>query len=99
MTVQNPTYPITTDILYTICKQFGQVARIVVFHKHGVQALVEFAVPEEAVRAKEALDGREIYDNCCKLKIEYSRSQTLNGTPHCGCLAGTSHVCICGCVY
>ena len=39
-TILNPMYPITTDVLHTICSTHGQVLRIVVFKKHGVQAMV-----------------------------------------------------------
>jgi heterogeneous nuclear ribonucleoprotein L len=54
------------------------VVRIVIFHKNGVQAMVEFPTVEDAARVKEKLDGADIYAGCCTLKIEYSKSQTLN---------------------
>uniref|UniRef100_A0A0E9WFZ4 Uncharacterized protein n=1 Tax=Anguilla anguilla TaxID=7936 RepID=A0A0E9WFZ4_ANGAN len=38
----NPIYPITTDVLYTICNNCGPVQRIVIFRKNGVQAMVEY---------------------------------------------------------
>ncbi|KAH7827492.1 heterogeneous nuclear ribonucleoprotein L-like [Monocercomonoides exilis] len=77
-TVHNPLYPITMDIVTAILKPFN-VLRIVIFHTHGIQFLAEFATPEEARTAKDALDGREIYSNCCLLKVVYStQSTTLN---------------------
>ncbi|KAI5092987.1 heterogeneous nuclear ribonucleoprotein L2 isoform X1 [Silurus meridionalis] len=41
-TIMNPIYPITTDVLYTICNNCGPVQRIVIFRKNGVQAMVEY---------------------------------------------------------
>ncbi|TRY85171.1 hypothetical protein DNTS_006358 [Danionella cerebrum] len=41
-TIMNPIYPITTDVLYTICNNCGPVERIVIFRKNGVQAMVEY---------------------------------------------------------
>ena len=41
-TVLNPTYPITCEVLNTICSPIGSVLRIVIFKKNGVQAMVEF---------------------------------------------------------
>ncbi|MCJ8748871.1 hypothetical protein PDJAM_G00169810 [Pangasius djambal] len=38
-TIMNPIYPITTDVLYTICNNCGPVQRIVIFRKNGVQAM------------------------------------------------------------
>uniref|UniRef100_A0A8C1YWJ7 Heterogeneous nuclear ribonucleoprotein L n=1 Tax=Cyprinus carpio TaxID=7962 RepID=A0A8C1YWJ7_CYPCA len=42
LTIMNPIYPITTDVLYTICNNCGPVQRIVIFRKNGVQAMVEY---------------------------------------------------------
>lgn len=66
------------DVVVTITKSFNPV-RIVIFHASGIQFLVEFSTPEEAKKAKDALDGREIYAGCCLLKVVYSKeSQCLN---------------------
>ena len=40
--------------------------------KHGLQALVEFDSPVSASRARMALDGKDIYRDCCTLAIDYS---------------------------
>ncbi|GFQ66336.1 heterogeneous nuclear ribonucleoprotein L [Trichonephila clavata] len=42
ITVINPAYPITTDVIHTICSPSGKVLRIVIFKKNGVQAMVEY---------------------------------------------------------
>nr|XP_032800094.1 heterogeneous nuclear ribonucleoprotein L-like [Petromyzon marinus] len=45
-TILNPIYPITTDVLYNICKPFGPLQRIVIFRKNGLQAFVEYPFNE-----------------------------------------------------
>lgn len=77
-TIINPVYPITVDVLHTICSPIGQVLRIVIFKKNGVQAMVEFDNVETAKRAKESLNGADIYSGCCTLKIEYAKPTKLN---------------------
>ncbi|XP_023244195.1 heterogeneous nuclear ribonucleoprotein L-like [Centruroides sculpturatus] len=78
MTIQNPAYPITVDVIHTICNPSGKVHRIVIFKKNGVQAMVEFDSIESAKRAKESLNGADIYSGCCTLKIEYAKPTRLN---------------------
>ncbi|KAI3353968.1 hypothetical protein L3Q82_018460, partial [Scortum barcoo] len=88
LTIMNPIYPITTDVLYTICNNCGPVQRIVIFRKNGVQAMEacsrclhrKVKVPEEdsAQRAKASLNGADIYSGCCTLKIEYAKPTRLN---------------------
>ncbi|XP_028039406.1 heterogeneous nuclear ribonucleoprotein L isoform X2 [Bombyx mandarina] len=77
-TIINPAYPITVDVIHTISTPHGQVQRIVVFKKNGVQAMVEFESVESATRAKEALHGCDIYSGCCTLKIEFAKPEKLN---------------------
>lgn len=72
-TVQNALYPITCDVLHAICHPCGNVLRIVMVRKRGVQALVEFDTVEAAKKAKESLNFADIYAGCCTLKIEFSR--------------------------
>ncbi|XP_026479880.1 heterogeneous nuclear ribonucleoprotein L-like [Ctenocephalides felis] len=78
LTIFNPVYPITVDVLHTICVQHGKVVRIVIFKKNGVQAMVEFDCLESATRAKEALNSADIYSGCCTLKIDYAKPEKLN---------------------
>uniref|UniRef100_A0A3B3CBG4 Heteroous nuclear ribonucleoprotein L n=2 Tax=Oryzias melastigma TaxID=30732 RepID=A0A3B3CBG4_ORYME len=78
LTILNPIYPITTDVLYTICNNCGPVQRIVIFRKNGVQAMVEFDSVQSAQRAKASLNGADIYSGCCTLKIEYAKPTRLN---------------------
>uniref|UniRef100_A0A3P8U1D6 Heteroous nuclear ribonucleoprotein L like n=1 Tax=Amphiprion percula TaxID=161767 RepID=A0A3P8U1D6_AMPPE len=71
LSIQNPLYPITTDVLYTVCNPVGNVLRIVIFKRNGIQAM-------DAQKAKLALNGADIYAGCCTLKIEYARPNRLN---------------------
>lgn len=66
------------DVLTKILSPHGKLLRLVIFTKKGVQALAEFEKPEDAARAQGALDGKEIYDRCCQLKIVFSRNDRLN---------------------
>lgn len=78
ITVINPAYPITTDVIHTICSPSGKVCRIVIFKKNGVQGMVEFDSLEAAERAKQSLNGCDIYSGCCTLKIEFAKPTRLN---------------------
>ncbi|XP_017567528.1 heterogeneous nuclear ribonucleoprotein L-like [Pygocentrus nattereri] len=78
LSIQNPLYPITTDVLYTVCNPIGNVLRIVIFKRNGIQAMVEFESVQNAQKAKAALNGADIYAGCCTLKIEYARPSRLN---------------------
>ncbi|KAL9981637.1 hypothetical protein ACROYT_G010369 [Oculina patagonica] len=42
LTIINPLHPITVKVLHKICNPHGKVLRIVIFHKNGLQALVEY---------------------------------------------------------
>jgi heterogeneous nuclear ribonucleoprotein L len=77
-TVLNPTYPITCEVLNTICSPIGSVLRIVIFKKNGVQAMVEFDAVDTAKSAKENLHGCDVYSGCCTLKVEYAKPTKLN---------------------
>ncbi|XP_038835116.1 heterogeneous nuclear ribonucleoprotein L-like [Salvelinus namaycush] len=78
LSIQNPLYPITTDVLYTVCNPIGNVQRIVIFKRNGIQAMVEFETVKNAQKAKSALNGADIYAGSCTLKIEYARPTRLN---------------------
>jgi heterogeneous nuclear ribonucleoprotein L len=59
-TILNPIYNITVDVIYAIMSPYGNVLRIVVFNKNGVQSLVEFENAYSAVQAYTALDGKDV---------------------------------------
>nr|XP_005987951.1 PREDICTED: heterogeneous nuclear ribonucleoprotein L-like [Latimeria chalumnae] len=78
ITILNPIYEITTDILFTICDPCGPVQKIVIFRNNGQRALVEFDSVQSAQRAKASLNGADIYSGCCTLKIEYAKPTRLH---------------------
>ncbi|KAJ7387391.1 hypothetical protein OS493_004385 [Desmophyllum pertusum] len=73
LTIINPLHPITVKVLHKICSPHGKVLRIVIFHKNGLQALVEYPLQTIYNRALATLNGQDIYAGCCTLKIDYSK--------------------------
>ncbi|XP_071632728.1 polypyrimidine tract-binding protein 2 isoform X7 [Temnothorax longispinosus] len=77
--VEHLLYPITLDILYQIFTRFGKVLKIVTFTKNSsFQALIQYADMLSAQTAKFSLDGQNVYNSCCTLRIDYSKMQNLN---------------------
>ncbi|MEE6474928.1 hypothetical protein FKM82_010541 [Ascaphus truei] len=74
LSIQNPLYPITVDVLYAVCNPVGKVERIVLFKRNSIQAMTV----EMAQKAKSSLNGADIYAGCCTLKIENARPTRLN---------------------
>lgn len=75
--VVNPLYPITINVLQQILEPFGKVARIVIFRKSGVQVMVEYESGDAANKAKEELEGADIYSGCCTLSIDFAKVNRL----------------------
>ncbi|XP_069810734.1 heterogeneous nuclear ribonucleoprotein L-like [Dendropsophus ebraccatus] len=78
LSIHNPLYPITVDVLYSVCNPVGKVERIVIFKRNAIKAMVEFETVHSAQKAKSALNGADIYAGCCTLKIEYAKPTRLN---------------------
>lgn len=78
LTVLNPAYPISVEVIESVCKLYGEVQRIVIIRKRGVQAMVEYRNIETASRAKEGLHGADIYSGCCTLRVEFGKADRLN---------------------
>ncbi|XP_051207673.1 polypyrimidine tract-binding protein homolog 3 isoform X2 [Lolium perenne] len=77
-TIHHMMYPITVEVLHQVFKAYGFVEKIVTFQKSaGFQALVQYQSRQEAVEAFGALHGRNIYDGCCQLDIQYSNLSEL----------------------
>ncbi|XP_071953786.1 polypyrimidine tract-binding protein 1-like isoform X6 [Antedon mediterranea] len=76
--VDNMLYPVTLDILHQIFSKFGQILRIVTFTKNTqFQALIQFQDKIAAQAARYSLDGQNVYNGCCTLRIDYSKMTTL----------------------
>ncbi|XP_069779182.1 polypyrimidine tract-binding protein 3 isoform X1 [Narcine bancroftii] len=77
--VENLFYPVTLDVLHQIFTKYGTVLKIITFTKNNqFQALLQYADPMHAQHAKLALDGQNIYNACCTLRIEFSKLTSLN---------------------
>lgn len=77
MSVRRPLYPITVDVIQAILAPFGGPVRVVIFLKNGVQALVELADEAATARVMAELQGKDIYDGCCTLHIEWGKQDKL----------------------
>uniref|UniRef100_A0A804Q0Z2 RRM domain-containing protein n=1 Tax=Zea mays TaxID=4577 RepID=A0A804Q0Z2_MAIZE len=78
VTIHHMIYPITVEVLHQVFKAYGFVEKIVTFQKSaGFQALIQFHSRQEAVEAFGSLHGRNIYDGCCQLDIQYSNLSEL----------------------
>ncbi|XP_044579309.1 polypyrimidine tract-binding protein 1 isoform X5 [Cotesia glomerata] len=77
--IEHMIYPISLDILYQIFTRFGKVLKIVTFTKNSTfQALIQYSDTIAAQNAKATLDGQNIYNSCCTLRIDFSKMQSLN---------------------
>jgi polypyrimidine tract-binding protein 2 len=77
VTVFNPVYPITIDIMHQVFSRYGFIQKIVIFQKQSLQVLIQFNDMASASAAKKALDGQSLYTGCCTLRIEFSNLQAL----------------------
>lgn len=77
--IENMIYPVTLDVLHQLFSRYGKVYRIITFHKNNTfQALVQFSEASAAQMARQALDGQNVYNGCCCLRVDYSKLTTLN---------------------
>jgi hnRNP-L/PTB/hephaestus splicing factor len=83
ISILNPLYPITVEVLCQIFNQYngGQVEKIIIFNSTkgsgNLQALIKFSSEENATNGREALQGKNIYSNCCTLQIQYSNNKDI----------------------
>merc|ERR1719203_1136889 len=77
--VEHMVYPVTLDVIFQIFSRVGKVMKIVTFTKNNTfQALIQYPDVITAQAAKLSLDGQNIYNACCMLRIEYSKLSNLN---------------------
>ncbi|XP_073301474.1 polypyrimidine tract-binding protein homolog 3-like [Primulina huaijiensis] len=78
VTIHHMLYPITVEVLHQVFSPHGFVEKIVTFQKSaGFQALVQYQSNQNAITARTSLQGRNIYDGCCQLDIQYSNLDEL----------------------
>ncbi|XP_078127234.1 polypyrimidine tract-binding protein 3-like [Sander vitreus] len=77
--VENLFYPVTLEVLQQIFSKFGSVLKIITFTRNNqFQALLQFSDMVHAQHAKASLDGQNIYNGCCTLRIDFSKLSALN---------------------
>ncbi|KAF8404450.1 hypothetical protein HHK36_009335 [Tetracentron sinense] len=78
VTIHHLLYPMTVEVLHQVFSPHGFVEKIVTFQKSaGSQALIQYQSRQSAVSARSALQGRNIYDGCCHLDIQFSNLSEL----------------------
>ncbi|KAJ3687861.1 hypothetical protein LUZ61_017025 [Rhynchospora tenuis] len=78
VTVHHMIYPITVEVLHQVFSPHGFVEKIVTFQKTaGFQALIQYQSRQSALQARTSLQGRNIYDGCCQLDIQFSNLNEL----------------------
>jgi hypothetical protein len=79
VTIHELVYPITTEVLRQVFSLQGYVEKIEIspnnFH---FQARIHFQLLQDAIRARDELQGRNIYDGCCRLDIQFSNLSDLS---------------------
>ncbi|XP_050069140.1 polypyrimidine tract-binding protein 1 isoform X1 [Anopheles maculipalpis] len=77
--VESLLYPVSLDVLHQIFQRFGKVLKIVTFTKNNsFQALIQYPDAQTAQNARASLDGQNIYNGCCTLRIDNSKLTALN---------------------
>ncbi|XP_028404490.1 polypyrimidine tract-binding protein 1-like isoform X2 [Dendronephthya gigantea] len=77
--VDNMLYPVSIDALNLIFSKYGAVIKIVICTKtNQFQVFVQYADNVPAKAARSALDGQNIYNGCCTMKIGFSKYNNLN---------------------
>ncbi|CAA0842777.1 Polypyrimidine tract-binding protein homolog 3 [Striga hermonthica] len=78
VTIHHMLYPITVEVLHQVFSPHGLVEKIVTFQKSaGFQALIQYQLHQSAISARNCLQGRNIYDGCCQLDIQFSNLDEL----------------------
>ncbi|KAK6938257.1 RNA recognition motif domain, partial [Dillenia turbinata] len=78
VTIHQMLYPITVEVLHQVFSPHGFVEKIVTFQKSaGFQALIQYQSHQSALIARSSLQGRNIYDGCCQLDIQFSNLDEL----------------------
>ncbi|CAI9782718.1 unnamed protein product [Fraxinus pennsylvanica] len=78
VTIHHMLYPITVEVLHQVFSPHGFVEKIVTFQKSaGFQALIQYQLRQSAISSRNSLQGRNIYDGCCQLDIQFSNLDEL----------------------
>jgi len=70
--------PVTIDNIHQIFKPYGEVNKIIMFVKNQVlHALVQMSSVDQAHTAKIHLEGKDMFQGCCHLRIAFSKLNDL----------------------
>ncbi|KAL3644526.1 hypothetical protein CASFOL_009706 [Castilleja foliolosa] len=77
-TIHHMLCPITEEVLQQVFSPHGFVENIVTFqNSSGFQALIQYQSIQSAISARNFLQGRDIYDGCCQLNLQFSNLDEL----------------------
>ncbi|GJZ22254.1 polypyrimidine tract-binding protein homolog 3 [Tanacetum coccineum] len=69
---------LTAKVLYQVFFPHEYVEKVVIFYKSSrVQALIQFQSHQNAIAAINSLQGRNIYEGCCQLDIQFTNLEEL----------------------
>jgi len=74
VSVLNCRVPVTLENIHQVFKPYGNVLKIVTFVKdQSFKALVQMESIEQAINAKLLLEGKDMFQGCCHLRIGFSK--------------------------
>jgi len=78
MSILDARVPVTIDNIHQIFRPYGEVLKIVTFVKDSVfKALVQMSTVESAMNAKMNLEGKDMFQGCCHLRLGFSKLKDL----------------------
>lgn len=78
LAISNVTIPVTIENIRDICKPHGDVQKVIMFAKAAdFQVLVQMGTVDQASRALSFLDGKDLFQGCCHLRVAFSKRQSL----------------------
>merc|ERR1711865_508844 len=79
VSVEEHLYQLTVPVIQHVFSAYGTVHKVALFEKKGgFQILLQMASVDDAVRSKQALDGHQVYEGCCRLRVSFSQHTNLN---------------------
>ncbi|KAJ1259356.1 hypothetical protein BS78_10G148000 [Paspalum vaginatum] len=77
VTVSHMLYAVSEEVMHQLFDPYGAENVQLLLTATQVEALISFHWYHDAMRARNALNGSCIWDNCCRLDIQYVRAQPM----------------------